>query len=89
MLGTGGRQSLHKPPLSNNLKPNHIQDGPSTERKIRNDHDSAYLEQRSVKSSGKVRKPLVYIDVDIGDEQKERIEVYRGDDARYLADQFC
>ena len=34
-------------------------------------------------------KPLLYIDVDTGEDQKDRITVYKGDSARLLAEEFC
>lgn len=34
-------------------------------------------------------KPLLYIDIDTGDGEKDRITVYKGDSAGLLAEEFC
>ena len=35
------------------------------------------------------RKPLLFIDVDIGENEQDRITVFQGDDPRALAQKFC
>ena len=88
---TGGRDLEDSPVQS--------KDGPSTERKDRYDQmrmsyprsvnagESANSDQvpHSAKMTNKSKKPLIYLDVDIGagdSDQKERIEIYRDDDPR-------
>lgn len=34
-------------------------------------------------------KPLLFVDIDIGDGQKDRISVYKGNKAAVLAKEFC
>jgi len=34
-------------------------------------------------------KPLLYIDIDIGDGKKERISVFQGNEPKLLAQEFC
>lgn len=33
--------------------------------------------------------PLLFIDINLGEEKPERIVVYEGDQAKTLADEFC
>ncbi|MFM7855939.1 MAG: hypothetical protein ACKO96_29460 [Flammeovirgaceae bacterium] len=36
-----------------------------------------------------MKKPLLFVDIDIGEDQKDRITVYVGDSPEQLAKDFC
>ena len=43
----------------------------------------------SDKTSQKGRKPLICIEIDTGEDSREKIEVFKGDDPQLLAAKFC
>ena len=43
----------------------------------------------SDRTSLKGRKPLICIEIDTGEDSREKIEVFKGDDPQLLAARFC
>jgi hypothetical protein len=61
-------------------------DGSSRSRYIDSDYIDA-RESNTKKTSSET--PLLYIDINLGEDRSERIVVYEGDSARQLASKFC
>jgi hypothetical protein len=50
--------------------------------------DSDYIDARESNKKA-TETPLLYIDINLGEDRSERIVVYEGDSARQLASKFC